>query len=180
MRIILLLAVLATGGVEVYRWTDADGVVHYTDRPRAGAERVIIDVAPVSPPPAASAPRRSSSSAAPDEAAPVGYDVVAIQSPGQDEVLWNIEGQLVVSTAVDPPLRPGHRLRLFLDGSPAETLEPGRTQTQLENVFRGEHSLRAEVLDPEGRTVGSSPVTSFVVRQTSILNPVNPQVPAVP
>src|SRR5690606_31011271 len=126
--------------------------------------------------------RRESARRTPEEEPEpaAGYGVLAIQSPGQDEVLWNIEGQLAVSVAVDPPLAPGHRVRLYLDGSPAETLEPGRTATQLSNVYRGEHSLRAEVLDPTGTLVASSPVTSFVVRQTSILNPVNPLAPAQP
>lgn len=182
MQLVLLLAVLAFGGVEVWRWTDADGVVHYTDTPTPGAERLIINAPPPSgssvAPPERREPRRSSRDEEP-EGAP-GYGVLAIQSPGQDEVLWNIEGQLAVSVAVDPPLGPGHRIRLYLDGSPAETLEPGRTATRLSNVFRGEHSLRAEVLDPTGELLASSPVTSFVVRQTSILNPVNPLAPAQP
>lgn len=179
MRAILLLAVLAAGGAEVYRWVDADGVVHFTDRPVPGAERLLIE-----PPPPASDPgigsRRPPVRAAAEEPPVAFYDLVAIQSPGQDEVLWNIEGQLDVSAAVNPPLRPGHRLRLFLDGSPVATLPPGQTSIQLTDVFRGEHSLRAEVLDQTGATVGAGPVTSFAVRQTSIENPVNPITAPVP
>jgi hypothetical protein len=39
----ILLAALATGaGAEVYRWTDAEGRVHYGDRPSAGSQSVPV------------------------------------------------------------------------------------------------------------------------------------------
>ena len=37
---VFLLAAAAASAAEVYRWTDANGTVHFGDRPTAGAERV--------------------------------------------------------------------------------------------------------------------------------------------
>ena len=37
-----LLAVGAAAAQEAYRWVDEDGVVHYSDRPREGAEAIVL------------------------------------------------------------------------------------------------------------------------------------------
>ncbi len=50
----ILLAALATGaGAEVYRWTDAEGRVHYGDRPSAGSQSIPLSAGtpPAQPPP---------------------------------------------------------------------------------------------------------------------------------
>jgi hypothetical protein len=172
MSFLALSVLLALGGAEVYRWVDADGVVHFSDRPRAGAERVVVDVAPairVAPPPAATAARPAA------EPGYLPYRQVTIDSPAEDEVLWNIEGQLDVTFTVDPPLQAGHRLQLYLDGEPVATLDPDSSnQTRLSAVYRGAHTLEAEVVDREGASLLRSEPLRFSVRQTSIQNPVNP------
>jgi hypothetical protein len=176
----LLIAVLLTSvaqATEVYRWVDASGQAHYSDRWMPGAEKVVLEASPgFSAPPTASA-----SATEPEEPEPAGrYQSLQILSPAQEEVLWNIEGQLRVSVQVTPGLLPGHNLRLYLDNSLAAELPPGSGETQLENVHRGVHTLAAEVADPSGRALASSPVVTFAVRQTSIQNPQNPLRPPTP
>lgn len=174
----LLLAILALGGAEVYRWIGADGIVHFSDRPYPGAERVVIRAAPASPTQRAPASENAAPAESQDEA--FRYDAVTILSPAQDEVLWNIEGQLEVSATVEPTLRPGHTLQLYLDNRPAATLPPGLNRTRLSEVARGAHSLRAEILDESGASLLQSPAVGFVVRQTSIANPQNPVLSPTP
>lgn len=178
MKAMLLAALLLAGaahGAEVYRWVDATGQAHYSDRWVPGAEKVVLEVAPgFRAPPPASRPRAAQGA----EPEPAGrYESLQILSPAQEEVLWNIEGQLRVSVQVAPGLLPGHRLRLYLDGNLAAELPPGSTDTQLQNVYRGVHTLKAEVADPAGRALASSPVVTFAVRQTSLQNPQNPLAP---
>ena len=50
-RLFLLTTLLASGlaAAQVYKWVDEDGVVHFSDQPRPGAEEVQIQRAP-SPP----------------------------------------------------------------------------------------------------------------------------------
>lgn len=169
---------MALGAAEVYRWTDANGQTHYSDRPRPGAERVTIAVsAPASPPlPASESPE---SDTAPEEELPapvVRYESLTVTSPGQEEVLWNIEGQLAVEAAVDPELQPEHTLRFYLDERVTPT-DPGSLQARFSEVFRGEHTLRVEVVDQAGQPLIASPTTRFYVRQTAIPNPVPPPRP---
>lgn len=178
--IVLALASTTTwSSADVYRWTDADGQVHYTDRPRPGAERITIIVSP----PASGAPGGTSTSSGaqepePDESpAPVErYQSLNITSPTQEQVLWNIEGQLEVAAAVEPPLQPGHALQFTLDGQTA-LAEPGSTSVQFQDIFRGEHSLQVEVVDAEGRTLVASPTTRFYVRQNALPNPIPTPLP---
>jgi len=179
MRLWLLAVLLVTTPVlaaDIYRWVDATGQVHYSDQWQPGAEKIRIEAAPgYSAPPPRRAIGEPDAGKAPAQAGP-RYDSLVITSPAQEEVLWNIEGQLQVSVQVSPSLRPGHELRLYLDGK-AQDLPPGSTTARLTDVFRGVHMVRAEVLDESGEVLIESDPTTFAVRQTSILNPSRPRTP---
>lgn len=182
MFLCFALPAAALGGAEVYRWVDAEGQVHYSDRPSEGADRVVLDIVPPSSSPvvASSTPGRTPSKAG-NETAP-GYEALTIQAPGQDETLWNIEGQLDVAVAPQPALQAGHRIQLLLDGQTAAELEPGATRTRLSDVYRGQHTLLARIQDEFGTTLKQSePVTFYVQQGTQQrTNPlVNPPPPVV-
>ena len=162
----LLVMPFATAG-EAYVWTDEDGVVHYSDRPVPGARRIELAEPNTSQSPA---PRRRKIERAGDEqqaedAAPFRYESFAIVSPGPEDTLWNIEGVLNVSMSLNPPLQPGHRVRLYYDGSPQIV---SGTSVQLQEVWRGVHNLQAEVLDETGKMMIRSRTNRFYVQQTSI------------
>lgn len=170
---LVLAAATTAGAAEVYRWTGADGHIHFSDRPQPGAERITITVSP----PASSLSSAASAAAGSrvsgnEEPAPVArYQSLTITDPAQEQVLWNIEGQLDVAAALQPALQPGHALRFNLDGRTVAA-EAGSTRAQFQEVFRGEHSVQAEVVDSQGRTLVSSLPTRFFVRQTALPNPV--------
>ncbi len=170
---LVLAATATTGAAEVYRWMGADGQIHFSDRPQPGAERITITVSPpASRSPDAASPGASSQEPDNEPRAPVArYQSLTITSPAQEQVLWNIEGQLDVAAAVQPPLQPGHALQFTLDGRTA-VADPGSTRVRFEEVFRGEHSLQVEVVDAQGRPLVASPTTRFFVRQTALPNPV--------
>ena len=165
--------VLALGAADVYRWIDADGQAHYTDRPQPGAERIAIEAGP-KPSPSGTSPGSSISTQAQDDETPsavFSYQSLNITTPAQDQVLWNIEGQLETAAAVDPPLQPGHTVQFYLDGR-MEQADPGTTRTRYSGVARGEHLLRVEVVDAAGKALIDSPTSKFFVRQTAIPNPI--------
>jgi hypothetical protein len=178
MRILALVAFLIAApapATEVYRWVDKDGQAHFSDQWRPGAERIRIQESAVF-----SAPRpaqRAGTGGAAGSAPPAGaYQALEIASPAQEEVLWNTAGQLRVSVQVNPSLQPGHGLRLFLDGTPRE-VPAGSTSVELTDVFRGVHTLKAEVVDEKGKILIASQPRTFVVRQTSVANPQRPNAP---
>ncbi len=173
MQALFAFLALALGGADVYRWFDADGQAHYSDRPYPGAERVTITVSPPASSAGANGADQTDSNQATEdeEAAPVlRYKSLTITSPAEEQVLWNIDAQLEVVAAVQPALQPDHVMRFYLDGRMVPA-GPGATQAKFPEVFRGEHSLRVEVVDSKGETLVSSPTTTFFVRQAAVRAP---------
>lgn len=172
MALLMVLSVGAAAG-ELWRWVDERGIVHYSDRPHPGAERIELApaqsyTAPELPPPRPAEPE-------PPRAPPVIYSRLSIVSPEPGEVLWNIGGELNVQVDIEPQLRDGHELRVFLDGRPVERVPQAAEQFTIGEVYRGEHTLRAAIFDDQGRELRSSANITFYVQQTSLLNPNRPQ-----
>ncbi len=169
IKITAIVAVLAAGTVmaQAYRWTDAEGVVHYSDRPQEGAEEIVLQhsnrAAPVLSPQAQS----SQSDNTDTPAAPFSYESVSISTPAAEETLWNIEGVLDVTLNVQPALQAGHQVRVYFDGE--QNLVSG-ANFQLQEVHRGAHSIQAEVLDESGRLMGRSQPNRFYVQQNTVSN----------
>ena len=173
MRNIVFIIVLLGAGAAVaqtYRWVDENGVVHYSDRPVEGAQEVTIDYirpsATPSRPPVYQRRERSEEGVAATEPDRPLYESLDIGSPAEEETVWNNQGQLTVSLALQPGLQPGHRVRVFLDGAPTDA---SSTTVLLQNVYRGAHTLQAEVIDSNGNMVMRSQPRRFFVQQTSVL-----------
>lgn len=176
MYAILAVLALALGSANVYRWVDADGVTHYSDQPHAGAERITLTVSKPTGTSIGNAGISQSSTAGANSkpaVRTVGYQSLAVTTPTQEQVLWNIEGQLAVAATVQPALRPEDSLLFTLDGQTRKTA-PGATQAQFSSVDRGTHTLTVEVIDSSGKALMSSAPITFHVRQTSIANPSRP------
>jgi hypothetical protein len=161
----LLVFPLASLAQTVYRTTDAQGNVVFTDRPPANtpADRVEIrptnTVRPVEvPPPAAPA--------AASEAEVVFYSVT-ITDPANETSFPMGPGNFSVSASVTPAITEAENLQLFIDGTPRD--EPQQSSTwDLTNVFRGRHDLTVGVIDASGKTIATSaPVTVFVHRPST-------------
>jgi hypothetical protein len=178
MRTALLFAVIlatpAFANQVVYKWVDAQGTTHYSDRPVPGAERIEVRVGTTSvvTPSASPASTPSAKQTAADEEP--SYRNFEIWKPGNDEVFHNIGGVLDVHIRLEPALRPGHTLSLYLDGRLVEGLPPNTQQFSLQDVYRGTHTLVAVITDQTGERVAQTPPVTFHVRQTSVLNPQNP------
>ena len=172
-RIIALSTLLlgALAHAQVYKWVDEDGVVHFSDQPRAGAEELNLPATPaprVQPGPRASA-AADAASAEEEEAAPEpdpGYESLAVVSPAAEETLWNIGGTLNVTLALQPGLKPGHQVRIYFDGA-VRTVSG--TSFQLPEVYRGMHNIQAEIVDEAGELQIRSVNHRFYVQQTSVV-----------
>lgn len=174
--IVLLCLASLTASAETYRWVDENGVVNYSDRPHPGADVVTLQAVPTTQ---FAQPRQTRTTREEGGAQEEGkaYESVTIQRPQPEETLWNLEGLLDVQIAVQPSIASGHRLRLYLDGSPVNGVPARATSFTIDQVFRGEHTLRAAVEDSGGRRLIESPTVRFFVQATSVQNPNNPNPP---
>lgn len=166
-RSILVLVGLALAPItvadEAYVWTDENGVVHYSDRPTPGAER--IELAEPNRSRSLGSPRDADDTADASDLSPFRYESIEVSSPGPEENLWNIEGVLNVSLSLSPALRPGHQVRVYFDGNPRIV---SGTSFQVQEVWRGVHNLQAEILDENGRMLIRSRTNRFYVQQSTV------------
>ena len=170
---VFCLAAGLAAAAPTYRWVDAQGQVHYSDRPVEGAQEVELKGIQGYTPPAidtasanaSSTPARTPAAADDGAAAP---KTVSIVSPTPEETLWNLGGRLPVAVAVDPPLQEGQKVNLYLDGNRVVDGAPGRLAFELEELERGEHSLSAAVENEAGTEILRSDTIRFYVQQTSV------------
>ena len=149
-----------------WKWTDDDGVVHYSDVPVDGAEAIDISEYNRATGARISRSRPGSDDAAADAAAATfSYESISIATPAAEETLWNIEGVLRVSVSVSPGLQSGHQIRAYFDG---EARMVAGTSFQLEEVFRGVHNLQVEVIDATGKLMIRSQPNRFYVQQNRV------------
>jgi hypothetical protein len=180
--LILLFALSAApaSSAPAWTWVDADGQVHFSDRPVPGARQVEIAGAQpfgqAAPAPSASASRRNAAGSA-STAAP--YQSIDIVSPSDQETLWNTGSILNVQVRFRPALQPGHRFDLALDGQRRNVNTTGGSVV-LPDVFRGTHTLEVIVIDGSGAELMRSPSRTFFVQQTSIQSPTNANAPPRP
>lgn len=172
-----LVAIVTAGAVmaQAYRWVDEEGIVHYSDTPVEGAERIELPSDNArrgrSQVPRSTARATQAQSGTQDDAeqtqpaVPFRYETLIIAAPAAEQTLWNIEGVLSVSLDLRPELRPGHQVRVYFDGNPRMVTS---TNFQIEEVYRGAHNLQAEVLDETGRLMIRSLPNRFYVQQNSI------------
>lgn len=170
-RASLVLALAWSAGVfastTLYKWTDENGVVHYSDQPHAGAEKIQVAKAQTyrAPPPVP----HSTPAPAAGTTTTTRYQRVQITSPQDGDVLTNTGGQVPVSVDIEPALGPGHQLWLSLDGQHVDGAS-GADST-LSGVDRGTHTLSLQVVDAKGTVIAQGDPVSFSVRQASALHP---------
>lgn len=164
----------AHADTDVYRVTDAQGRVLYTDRPEPGGQRV--DIPPLIVLPAATASQGVLEEDT-GQAAPTGYDGFRIVAPGDGTILpIGKAGTVSVELAVEPELHPTHRVQLRLDGELA--LAPAHTRSLvLSDLVRGKHVLQAELLTAGGRVIQRSAPVTLYVQRASLHMPNNPNNP---
>jgi hypothetical protein len=156
---------------ELWTWKDANGVVHYSDRPVPGAKKV--ELAGVTPSPSTSAatvPAPAAPAQRPRAPAAVQYQSLEIWQPAQDETFFGPDAVVTVRLRSEPGLAAGDRLIVAVDGRRLE----GPTNSyeyELANLPRGAHSVEAVIADEFGNTKIQSEKRVFHVRQASVNEP---------
>ncbi|MDX1563385.1 MAG: DUF4124 domain-containing protein [Gammaproteobacteria bacterium] len=185
--LIALTSLLSAAAVAAPAWTwvDEQGRRHYSDTPVPGATRIEIAEpqtfgAPPRATPSTSSTANSStanSSAANSAEAgsgePFRYSVVDVISPADGDTLWNIGAELTLELAIYPALQSSHRIDVVLDGNYV-ALGSRSLSVTVPDVFRGEHTVQAVIVDQDGNELARSAEIGITVQQTSLQNPNNP------
>jgi hypothetical protein len=161
-------AAQAASGATIYKWVDENGVTHYSDQPHSGAQKIQVQaVQTYKAPPAPRAPPGQLRTNTPVGPA---YTTCLVSRPTSQEMFQNTQS-VPASVHVEPALRPGDRVAVYLDGAPVPSNIPLDSEFTLTSVYRGAHSLAVKVEDSNGAVVCQSPSVPFNVRQASVLAP---------
>lgn len=98
------------------------------------------------------------------------YKTLQILSPKAEQTFWNAT-DIAVNVEPNPKLMDEHNIQLFLDNTPLEKTD-NTGQFNLKNLHRGEHTVKAVIVDASGnQLLASAPVKFFVHRKTAQQHP---------
>lgn len=174
---ILLPAVLAVGPVaasEIYRTTDADGNVVFTDDPPSDdAEPLELDplttVEPVEGDPDGAATGSSGASDDEPDSPSNGISGISVAYPENEKGIRHNGGNVPFRVALEPEgaaLPRGHQVEIVLDGEARG--RAASTEVTVSTVERGPHTVRARVIDNAGQTRYESDSVKFYLLRKAL------------
>lgn len=168
-----LLAAAPAAAQDVWRWVDENGTVHFSDKPREGAERVRVRAVQGYESGVTATPQARDATAPLEEGDdPVNpYRSVRIVAPEHDGAVWATGGGLTVLVEVQPALRSGDRIQLQLNGEVVLGTPVASTSIQITGLIRGPHTLQASIIAADGQVLLFSEDVNFNVLQASIHAP---------
>lgn len=164
-----MVIALSAGAAEMWRWKDADGVVHYSDRPVQGAERIDVRAQNATGANVGTTAARAPRPEAPPAPSAARYKRCEVTSPTNDQV-FNSVSAVMASLSIEPGLQVGHQLQVLLNGQAVQDWPAGVMSHTFLNLYRGSYTLSVRVLDGN-RELCSGPAVNFHVRLPSVLAP---------
>lgn len=139
----------------VYKWIDASGQIHYSDRATEAAKEVNIDVPQTAP---------VSESESPSTIAP--YTNLEILQPEANQTLNTDTGEIAISVLLEPELQPEHVIQFVVD----DRLVPNPSaSTQIVLKLEvGSHKIYIAIVDATSKqSLMKSKSVTFHVRKPS-------------
>lgn len=135
----------------VYKTVDENGNIIFTDKPSENSEEIKLQelqtIKNPNPPRLTTSPKESTLE---KESL---YKSILITNPADGSGLRSNNGSVSISVSLVPPLRPGHKIIIAMDGN---KVSAGSAESvSLQNVERGTHSLTASVIDGNGKKLAS-------------------------
>ena len=166
---LVALASFAGQAAVVYKWTDSDGVVHFSDQPVPGAQKIYTGASNT----AVSVPTDQNAGSAADTEKKTGaldYAEFSIASPSPEQTFFG-DNSVNASLALSPSLKPGQIITWHLNGTEVGDQGGAATAITLPHLDRGTYTISATVTDPATGESRSTNQVTFYVRQPSELSP---------
>lgn len=163
--LISLLAVLPllVAADPLYKWVDAQGNIHYSDKPQPGAKKMAIPKATTFAPPQAAQPAPPPSTASQGHKAEVApYTQMTVVAPKDQDTVWNTQ-TVTVSVALTPALQAGDTVTFSVDGN-TQTVEG--TSATFDQLDRGEHDVTVTVNGQNGAGTLKAQSVFYIQRAT--------------
>jgi hypothetical protein len=154
----------------VYKWTDSDGVVHFSDQPVPGAEKIFTATSASAGPSSRPSVDAQNAAAQKSTSGALSYSQFAITSPSPDQTFFGDE-LIGVHLALDPSLKADQAITWHLNGKQLDDQGPTTTQFALPHLDRGTYVIAATITDQKTGESMSTDSVNFFVRQPSELAP---------
>jgi Domain of unknown function (DUF4124) len=168
-----LLAVLTAApsvqAMVVYKWTDADGVIHFSDQPVEGAEKITTGSGTQSRGALSQrAPNVVAAAAKPKTTGALDYTQFSITSPSPDQTFTGDQA-VTASLGLEPALKPDQTVSWSLNGVQVPNQPADAVSLSLTDLPRGSYTLSVTVTDPSsGQTRSADPVMFNVLRPSTL------------
>lgn len=146
------------GSAKIYVWRNEQGVLVFSDSPKAGAEEVEVKES--------NTVKSSIDTSVLDITPQVIQDEyqVSIIQPKNNATIRDNTGSVYVSGRIKPIFKRGFKIQLYLDDQPYEKPQT-HSMFVLRNIDRGEHQIKMSLLGDKGKVIAtSSPVTFYMHR----------------
>lgn len=172
LPILLLASMLGMSAAhaEVFRYTDENGNVVYTDERRQGAEEIKVREIPTINMPDGPLTEDALNRAEKAKKAPSGsgYGRVAFSEPENNTAFWSGSGNITLAVGATPALRDSHQYEVVLDGQSIGSNTSGLFNVQ--HIDRGTHTATVRIIDASRNVVETGQSISFTVHRPSVKN----------
>jgi hypothetical protein len=164
------LVPFAAQALVVYKWIDAQGVVHFSDQPVPGAEKVVTSSAPEHAGILGQTAASPASQAKPKNDKTLSSAKIAIASPAPEQTFTGGE-TVPVALSVDGDLKPSWTIVWTLNGAVVQGQSATATSFTLTDLARGVYTIEATVTDGASGESKAAEAVTFNVLRPSILSP---------
>jgi len=154
LTLVCLFLSVSVAAETVYKTTNPDGSVEFTDKNSKDSEEVKIRK-----PSTFSAPRLPAFQST-KKPKSINYEVVIIEPVNEATIIGN--NKIKVSVSVSPALPTSYKFRYQLG---QQTLDSDSDSVSLDNVIRGKHTIRVSVINSKNEVVSTGASITFYMKR---------------
>ena len=150
----------------VYKQTNKEGVVEFTDIPNEGTKPIRIPAMNTfkqKPLPATSysSPSKLSSPA-------TKYSDFIITTPVNDKAVRENSGIVAVNISISPDLHPAHTIKVIIDNDEKLSISGTLLSYKFSNVSRGTHTVQAFIYNAKNNVLMKTPAVTFHLQRFAL------------
>ncbi|MCF6288719.1 MAG: DUF4124 domain-containing protein [Proteobacteria bacterium] len=163
--VVILVITQSTYASEIYKYTDADGNIHYSEvKPFADVKEADLKGVKTMKATAGEAkPKWKHTRQRGKYKTTSNFEDFSILSPTENQVVTSIDKNITVMVNLSSPLPTKYRIKFFVDDLPRGKVKSDKQL--IADVEQGEHTVYAQVIEAHSRKIiSTTPTITFYVK----------------